>query len=105
MKVLEILFFLALIFACSGQESMNPGRALQGGDGEEGGVDGPIEEPPAGEEPPQSTVLNNSSESNSTLNDPIGEEENGKKALSTIAIALAVGAVIIIGAVLIILIL
>ena len=98
MKVLEILFFLALIFVCSGQESMNPGRALQDGDGE-GGVDGPIEEPP------QSTVLNNSSESNSTLNDPIGEEENGKKALSTIAIALAVGAVIIIGAVLIILIL
>lgn len=98
MKVLEILIFLALIFVCSGQESMNPGQAL-------GGLDGPIEEPPPGEEPPQSTVLNNSSESNSTLNDPIGEEENGKKALSTIAIALAVGAVIIIGAVLIILIL
>lgn len=104
MKVLEILIFLALIFVCSGQESMNPGRDLQDLGGEEE-FEGPIVEPPPGEEPPQSTVLNNSSESNSTLNDPIGEEENGKKALSTIAIALAVGAVIIIGAVLIILIL
>ena len=37
MKVLEILIFLALIFVCSGQESMNPGQAL-------GGLDGPIEE-------------------------------------------------------------
>ena len=89
MKVLEILIFLALIFACSWQ-----------------GVQGGGTEPTTGEGS-QSPATNTLVDSNSTASNSTSSSANssGGNGLSGIVIALAVGAVIIIAAAIIIFIL
>jgi hypothetical protein len=88
MKVLEILIFLALIFASSC----------------EGGEDLPEPAPQEGSQSPATNTLvdSNSTASNSTSSSANSSGGNG---LSGIVIALAVGAVIIIAAAIIIFIL